>query len=1204
MKAGIKSLTKNRSSKTRSSKLSLVHQPKNATYKPRLELLESRIVPGFLAASSYPATVPDGHANSLVMQDFNHDGILDLATADYGNNTVSILLGKGDGSFAPPITYPVGNAPQGLATGDFNGDGIPDLAVTNNGSSDVSILLGNGDGTFKPAVNYSGPNTPVAVVVGDFNGDGHLDLAISNNGGNAPVTILLGNGDGTFQSPISQQFGFGSISLTAGDFNHDGKLDLAILNGGSNTVQVLLGNGDGTFAGPQTISLPNDAIPAAIASADLNGDGNQDLIIADGVGNAAEVLLGNGDGSFQPARIYATGNNPRALAIADVNLDGKPDIVLANQSNNDVSILLGNGDGSFLPAQDYVVGSMPDSVVVGDFNGDGMPDIAIANFDTTNTVNDVSILLGNGTGTFPAAVDINSGPTAPFAVVEKDLNGDSRADLILSDRSGDNVDVLIANGDGTFKTPVVYQTGPSPWFYIVGEINWNLSVADFNGDGIPDILVVNRLDNSLNLLIGNGDGTFQPDRSIPIVNHLDFIAVGDVNNDGKMDIVGTDFDANQLLVYLGNGDGTFQPPIASPLSGGPLSFALGDFNRDGKLDVVVASQGSPPQILLGNGDGTFRAGVTFTGHQATFVTITDLNADGKVDLIFTDPYDPGPPLSVFLGNGDGTFQPAINLSPGVSPTYAAVGDFNRDGIPDLAVVNLDGSDVGILLGNGDGTFQQPTFYLSGSAPYSLAIGDINGDGSDDVVVSDYGLSAAQTAGGKGLTIFLNTAAPLTLTPNSVPEGSADLTLTLNGGPFSTRDLVAWDGMPLATTFVNPSELQAVLPATDIADEGTGTITVGSPGANAIVRFSILDNDALTGTGYQIAPTEGQAFNAIVATFTDVTYPSNSPNDFEATIEWGDGSNSFGTITAGNNGLFAVRGSHTYSEQGDFSITVVIRDPGPSVAAATIDSTASVAAGSPSPPDDIVGRVSDSGPWWVAASNGSNGFNSSFFGAWDPSITWVDVVTGDFIGDGRTDIAGRDFNTGNWWVGVSNGSSFKNSLWTTWNPNVTWVDVQVGDFTGDGKADIVGRVLETGQWWVARSTGSSFTNSLWTTWNPMATWVDVKVGDFNGDGKADITGRWLQGGSWWTGISTGTSFSTSMWAQWNPNVTWADVQVGDFNGAVNSTTGDRIMDITGRWRQGGSWWTGISTGTSFSTTMWAQWNPNVTWVDCPRWRFQR
>jgi hypothetical protein len=241
------------------------------------------------------------------------------------------------------------------------------------------------------------------------------------------------------------------------------------------------------------------------------------------------------------------------------------------------------------------------------------------------------------------------------------------------------------------------------------------------------------------------------------------------------------------------------------------------------------------------------------------------------------------------------------------------------------------------------------------------------------------------------------------------------------------------------------------------------------------------------------------------------------------------------------------------------------------------------------PDDFTGRVKETGQIWNGVSTGSS-FTNSLEGAWNPNVTWVDVVSGDFTGDGRTDIAGRDLNSGNWWVAVSNGSSFTNSLWTNWNPNVTWVDVHVGDFTGDGKADIVGRVLQTGQWWVAQSTGSSFSNALWTTWNPMATWVDVKVGDFSGDGKADITGRWLQGGSWWTGISTGSSFSTSMWAQWNPNVTWVDVQVGDF-------TGDGKADIAGRVLQSGQWWVGVSNGsTAFATTLWTTWNPNVTWAD--------
>jgi hypothetical protein len=216
--------------------------------------------------------------------------------------------------------------------------------------------------------------------------------------------------------------------------------------------------------------------------------------------------------------------------------------------------------------------------------------------------------------------------------------------------------------------------------------------------------------------------------------------------------------------------------------------------------------------------------------------------------------------------------------------------------------------------------------------------------------------------------------------------------------------------------------------------------------------------------------------------------------------------------------------------------------------------------------------------------------------WNPNVTWVDVKAADFTGDGKDDIVGRWLQGGQWWVATSLGNSFNNNLWASWNPNVTWVDTQVGDFNGDGKADITSRWLQGGSWWTGISTSTSFTTSMWAQWNPNVTWVDVRVGDFNGAVNPstglrimDITARWLEGGSWWTGISTGSSFNTTFWAQWNPNVTWVDVRVGDFNG-------DGLDDITGRWLQGGSWWTGISTGSSFNTSFWAQWSTAVNWVD--------
>jgi hypothetical protein len=241
-----------------------------------------------------------------------------------------------------------------------------------------------------------------------------------------------------------------------------------------------------------------------------------------------------------------------------------------------------------------------------------------------------------------------------------------------------------------------------------------------------------------------------------------------------------------------------------------------------------------------------------------------------------------------------------------------------------------------------------------------------------------------------------------------------------------------------------------------------------------------------------------------------------------------------------------------------------------------------------PIKQLRGRVASSGQWWTGTSTGTS-FTNQLWATWSPAVTWVDVQSGDFNGDGQSDIVGRVLETGQWWVGLSTGSSYETSLWTTWNPAVTWVDVQVGDFNGDGKQDLVGRVSQTGQIWVATSTGSSFTNSLWATWNPAATWVDTRVGDFSGDGKADFASRDLVSGTWWTAVSTGSSFNTSLWTFWSPSVTWVDVRVGDF-------TGDGKTDVAGRVLQSGQIWVGQSTGSSFMNALWTTWSPSVTWVD--------
>jgi hypothetical protein len=321
---------------------------------------------------------------SVATGEFNGDDKLDLAVANDFSNSVSILLGKGDGTFQQATAYSTGSGPIAVAVGDFNADGKLDLAVANNGSGDVTVLFGNGDGTFQPGVAYSAGSGPIAVAVGDFNADGKLDLAVANNG-SGDVTVLLGNGDGTFQSGVAYTTGQGASSVAVGDFNDDGKLDLAVTNNISNNVSILLGKGDGTFQPPADYSAGQS--PGSAVVADFNGDGNLDLALANTVGNEVRILLGNGDGTFQPPVAYTAGSEP-SLVVGDLNGDGKLDLAVADIGTGDVTVLLGNGDGTFQPTVTYTTGQGATSIAVGDFNGDGKLDFAVPGTSST-----VSILL-------------------------------------------------------------------------------------------------------------------------------------------------------------------------------------------------------------------------------------------------------------------------------------------------------------------------------------------------------------------------------------------------------------------------------------------------------------------------------------------------------------------------------------------------------------------------------------------------------------------------------------------------------------------------------------------------------------------------------------------------------------------------------------------------------------------------------------------
>jgi hypothetical protein len=384
-------------------------------------------------------------------------------------------------SFAPVVTYDSGSSgAEAVAIADVNGDGIPDLIVADCQSlpdfcgvdeGTVGVLLGNGDGTFQPATIYLTGTVGLGVdgvAVADVNGDGHPDVLVLNQAGSVntdgTVSVLLNNGNGTFKTGVNYDTGGNeSTSFVVGDVNEDGIPDVMVANvyrprnkPGYN-VSVLLGKGDGTFYTPVDYILPGDNLGGSMSLADVNGDGNPDLLIGmylkSTLQGVVAVLLGNGDGTFQAPVTYSAGANPGTVIVSDLNGDGKPDLVVSDFctdstcNNGGVTVLLGNGDGTFQASVTYLSGGfyvIP--VAVADVNSDGIPDVIVGNCGNSSKGNQecyttnayAGVLLGNGNGTLQPSVDFATGGDIASGVAAADLNGDGKPDIVASNCLNDS----------------------------------------------------------------------------------------------------------------------------------------------------------------------------------------------------------------------------------------------------------------------------------------------------------------------------------------------------------------------------------------------------------------------------------------------------------------------------------------------------------------------------------------------------------------------------------------------------------------------------------------------------------------------------------------------------------------------------------------------------------------------------------------------
>jgi hypothetical protein len=637
---------------------------------------------------------------------------------------------------------------------------------------------------FTTAVNYAVGNSPISLAVGDFNGDGAPDLAVADLT-SGKVSILLGKGNGTFQTAVKYSAGSRPISVAVGDFNGDGFLDLAVVNNlSSGMVSILLGKGDGTFTAEAAYAAGTSS--RSVAVGEFNGDGDLDLAVANQGSDNVSILLGNGNGSFQAPVNYNAGTQPVFVTASDLGNNGVVDLAVADASSgagSTISVLLGNGNGTFQTAVAYDTGSRPESIAVADFNGDGLPDMAAADFNAA----EVSVLLGSGNGVFGKAVNYAVG-SGPVSIATADFNGDGKADLVTTNFNVKSVSVLIGNGNGTFKTAVNYGTGSYPRA---------VTAVDLNGDNAPDIEVANDIGDDVSILLNTG-GTFVNTTSSPnpsnVGQPVTFSTTVAAGLQGSPvptgSVTWTDNGTNMLgTVTLSNGQASL---VVSTLTAGVHTITTAysgssSYNPNSAPPLTQTVNGSGgPAVTFNPASLTFATQLIGTASAPQVVTMSNV---GNATLLITNigvtaNFTQTNNCGSMLGAGlscmiSVTFMPAKvgTLSGTLSVTDNAIGSPQTVSLSGTStVVKLVPSSLSFGNQNVGTTSTPQTVTLTNqSSSSALKITKISITGTD---ATDF---AQNNTCGSSVPPLGNCTITVTFTPESAGPLSASLAVADNGG---------------------------------------------------------------------------------------------------------------------------------------------------------------------------------------------------------------------------------------------------------------------------------------------------------------------------------------------------------------------------------------------------------------------------------------
>ncbi len=599
------------------------------------------------------------------------DGFPEVLAANQAEGTISIYKNRGSAAFPAESIKVVGIRPRSLVLFDMDDDADNDIAVSvaanpterTEGFNGFVLFENQGNGVIDDSarVLYKIANPPAftlldtilnpfKILAADFNNDNFLDLAVACSASvNTPVAgrnlvcVFLNRQDGTFDTlpalskPGRYPVGFGARSITAADVDADGDQDIVSANQNDGTVSVLKNNGNGTFAAKIDFLTPNNP-PSVVSGGDYDGDGDYDLAIVSLNGASFAVMRNKGDGSFEVGTEFSTSSasEPFGIACGDLDGDGDMDLAAALFTRPQISVHLNTGPGSF-PATPplYVTGGGPIAITMADLDGDLDLDLAVANRGSS----DISTLRNNGNGTFAAAVNYSTGPGSfPVDISARDLDGDGDADLTVANSGTSNTSIFKNNGNGTFAPRIDYPTGP--------RTN-SIAIADLDGDGDFDLATAdqgfNDLLDSVSVLFNDGSGAFPTRTAYLAGSGVADVTAADLDGDGDFDLAatvpGTQVrEDTAMVVFLNNGNGTFAPGVRYLPAPGPVAIAAVDVNGDGFIDILTAdSARSAVSIFAGNGTGTFAPSTEYgCGISPRGMAVCDLNGDGDLDLAVTN----------------------------------------------------------------------------------------------------------------------------------------------------------------------------------------------------------------------------------------------------------------------------------------------------------------------------------------------------------------------------------------------------------------------------------------------------------------------------------------------------------------------------------------------------------------------------------------